>query len=112
MVEMFRIHYGWRSGAASSANTQHFESRRSLALRLLDLQSEVVAYPASGVWNMTTRIERMFRKRRNESGTPPGFRSASEIYLVQKLVDGEWADITFEFIPAKLILDGEDYSDD
>jgi hypothetical protein len=111
-VEMFRIHYSTRASFSSSARTEHLESRRALAFRLLELQSEVVAYPESGRLSFSGRIERKLRELRGkEDLVSRGKTRASKIFSVQQLVGDEWVDVEYKFVPATLFIGGEEFID-
>lgn len=111
MVEMFRIHSGYRASSSSSAQTEHFESRDAMASRLLALQSEVVAYTPNSYGSFASRIERLFRARRGDKDLSGyNVRKADKVFKVQRLEGEEWVDVEYDFEPARLVIGGEVYS--
>lgn len=100
MVEMFRITH-------SRSEVEHLEGRKKLALRLLELESMKLA--AKARWDnpkIGTFIERMFRSQKGKEVTvgygPHGIHA-------EQFIDGEWVDLPYEFVPSKLVLNGETY---
>ena len=103
MVEMFRI-------TTLRNLVEHVESRSALARKLLTLESQTIA--SKDVWHhsrgFSTLVERMFRSRK---GLPEKVSVPPYGTTVEKFVDGEWVPITYQFVPAHLVLDGEVYDD-
>ncbi len=112
MAELFRIKYGYRASSSSSTSVEHFESRKALAMKLLDVQSEIVAFTPNSRGGLAAAIENMFRKRRGDKDLSNwNARKADRVLQVQQFKVDTWVDVEYEFVPAHLTIGGELYVD-
>lgn len=110
-VEMFRIRFAWKNGNVSSADTELFEYRHKFALRLLDVEAEIQANPERN-YSFRNRIARMWKRRGERRSERQYHHVPVKILAAEKLVDDEWVSVEYEFVPAVLKIDGEEYVDD
>lgn len=97
-VEMYRMGTGLRSGATSWGSSKHFESRGALEdaliLALVQVEREKTRGP----------ISRLFDFWAGRLGESDPHKRVIRIHHVQKLVDGEWVPVEYEFTPPALII--------
>ncbi|WNN94978.1 hypothetical protein SEA_MAGRITTE_1 [Microbacterium phage Magritte] len=95
----------------SSWDTELFESRYAFARRLLDLEAERQANPEKR-HTFQSRVASMWKKRGDRRSDRQHHHVPSGSPSVEQLVDGEWVPVEYEFVPAVLKIDGEEYIDD
>lgn len=103
MVEMFRITH-------SRGKVTHVEGRKQAIELLLEMHSEEESSDRGGYGTPKTGtlIERMFRSRK---GLPEKSYYSRWGMKLEKFLEGEWVEITYDFVPAHLTLDGIMYKD-
>ncbi len=99
MTDMYKIHYGWRSGGASSSDITYYEDQerfvRDLVDHLVDIEMENTR---RGVMYSILYACRRLRGRQDK------VRTTTKLYKVQRLVNDEWQDVEYEFIKPGLVL--------
>ena len=97
-VEMYRMGTGIKSGAASWGTSKHFESQVALEDALILALVQVERENARGP------IRRLFDFWAGRLGESNPHKRVTRIHHVQKLVDGEWVPVEYEFTPPALII--------
>ena len=101
---MYRIRVAWKSGGVSSGETQHYESLESLVIDLLSHEISVRNHSQRGRMSLGDRLISFWNTVRRG-----GFwaeRDTTNIGAVERLVDGEWVPLEYEFVPPALKIDG------
>lgn len=104
-VEMYRAKYGVKRGGTSWGDWKYYENQSDrlkvdLLEAHLDLMYERAQRPHNWLNLMTasTWSKKLFGERD---------RKITNVYAVEKLVDGEWNEVTVNFVEPKVtILDG------
>lgn len=103
-MELYRIHAATQNGGSSWGGWSYFEDNTdSLQAFLLEASIEVASERLRG---SKLRIFRAWDKliRRINGRNDDMFPRIKAIHQVQKLVDGEWVDVTVEFIPPAVVF--------
>lgn len=97
-VEIYRLHRGIKNGSASWGESTLFETFEALEQAVYETLVDV---KVNGDWRSPDY--RKFSTWRNKVMEKEGGSSATKLFSVQKLVDGEWKDLHVDIDPPRLV---------
>lgn len=104
-ASLFKIRHAWKAGGASSSETEYFESRVGLEVRLLRLLVDMESRPANHERRggfMPWLPWRYWAKRAEVD--VDSTRYVTRILNVEELVDMKWVPLEYEVTPPRLVL--------
>lgn len=93
-MNLYRIHYGWSTGSASSGEIEYYEDESRFKVDLLDHHLDLQAHHDRRNWGKYM-LNVLWRKSRGNDNKP---RRTTNIFKVEKVVNDEWVPVEYEFI--------------
>ena len=98
-MNLYRIKCGITTGAASWGDWKYYEDEERLLIDLLEFQLQIESRKSQNWFEMMKA--RYFKKTDDDSP------QVSNIYAVEKVVNGEWVEVTFHYMAPKVWLTSE-----
>lgn len=99
-MNLYRIHYAWRSGGASSSEIKYYEREDRLKVDLLDHHLDIMAERGRSTWLEFCMALGWRRFRGKDEDT----RRTTKIIKVEKVVNDEWVPVEYSFVEPDVVL--------
>jgi len=99
-MNLYRVHYGWTTGGASSSEIEYYEKVESLKRDLLEHHLDILAGNHKN-WLSFVLADAW----RRFLGRAENTRRTTRIYKVEKVVNDEWVPVEYKFIEPEVLLD-------
>lgn len=104
-MNLYRVHYTWRNGGASSGEVEYFDTERALISALLDHELDISSHHDRTNWlKFVTALHWVQRRGREDHP-----RRTTKILSVERVKNDEWVPVTYEFVEPKVLIDNEDW---
>lgn len=99
-MNLYRVHYAWKSGGASSSEIEYYESEDRLKYDLLNHHLDILANHDSRNW-LSYVLASAWRKHR---GVDDSSRRTTRILKVERVVNDEWVPVEYTFVEPDVVL--------
>lgn len=99
-MNLYRIHYAWKSGGASSSEIDYYESEDKFKVDLLRHHLDIQYENAKRDWPRLM-LASLWHKR---LGDKDSSRTTTRLIKVEKVVNDEWVPVEYHFIEPAVSL--------